>query len=93
MAVQELHPFNDAEIASVSQKCGVYVLFQLENPLLADTANNLRKELRAVKSRFPNATHFSVESLGRRMMLQRVRQLQKELGLVRAVGFVGTRRH
>jgi hypothetical protein len=91
MALQELHPLNDAEIANVSAKCGVYVLFQLENPLLADTSENLRKGLRAAKVSFPSATHFSVEQLSRRGMRQRVRKLRKELGLVRAVGFIGSR--
>jgi hypothetical protein len=91
MSLQELHPFNDAELATVSDKCGVYVLFQLENPLLADTAENLKRELRAAKAKFPAATHFSVEPLSRRVMLRRARELRRELGLVRAVGFVGSR--
>ena len=91
MSLQELHPLNDAELANVSDTCGVYVLFQLENPLLADTAENLKRELRSAKAKFPNATHFSVEPLSRRAIARRLRQLRKDLGLVRAVGFVGSR--
>jgi hypothetical protein len=91
MALQELHPFTAAEIDLVSDKCGVYVLFQLENPLFADTSKNLRTGLRAAKVRFPSATHFSVEQLSRRGMMPRVRKLRKQLGLVRAVGFIGSR--
>jgi hypothetical protein len=91
MSLQEWHPFNDAELANVSDNCGVYVLFQLENPLWADTAENLQRELRAAKAKFPNVTHFSVEPLSRRAIPRRLRQLRKELGLVRAVGFVGSR--
>ncbi|HYL16894.1 MAG TPA: hypothetical protein VEV41_27930 [Terriglobales bacterium] len=94
MALHELHPFNDSEIEKLPRRKGVYVLFQIETPVHADGAANLREALRHAKAEFPQATHFSVEALNRdaRVMKQRVRKLREELHLVRAVGFVGSRR-
>src|SRR2546427_11425949 len=63
MALHELHPFSRLEIAKVPQKRGVYVLFQIENPIHADGAENLRKGLLRGKAEFPGATHFSAETL------------------------------
>ena len=89
--LHELHPFTPEELTRTPQDGGVYVLFQLENPVHADAAANLRKGLRAARSRFPAATYFSVETLQVRRVPKRLRELRQELGLVRAAGF-GSRR-
>jgi len=94
MALHELHPFISSEIKKLPRKGGVYFLFQIETPIHADGAVNLRRALLHAKSEFPQASHFSVEVLdtGAAAMNQRVRTLRDELHLVRAVGFVGSRR-
>ncbi|HLB89506.1 MAG TPA: hypothetical protein VJK29_17760, partial [Terriglobales bacterium] len=73
---------------------GVYVLFQIENPIHADGAENLRKGLLRGKAEFPGATHFSAETLtaSARAVRQRVRELRQELRAVRAAAFMGCRR-
>jgi hypothetical protein len=90
--LHELHPFTDAEVANLPSKRGVYVLFQVQIPLHADGAVNLRKSLLAAKAKFPGATHFSVEALGPSAgsVAQRLRALRKELRRVRAAAFIGT---
>jgi len=94
MALHELHPFQRGEIAKLPQKPGVYVLFQIEVAIHADGARNLRRELRAAKAKFPAATHFAVETpaASSRAIVQRVRQLRKDLSLVRTVSFMGSAR-
>ena len=94
MAVYELHPFTDAEIATVPQERGVYVLYQVENPLYVDAAPNLRQRLVKDKVRLPQATHFALETGYRseQETAERVAQLRKELSRVRAQGFVGFNR-
>jgi hypothetical protein len=89
MALHELHPFCDAEIASLPTKPGVYVLFQIEVAIHADSAVNLRKGLRAARAKFPNASHFSAEVLSAPDLAPRVEQLRKQLRLVRTASFVG----
>ncbi|MBZ5706848.1 MAG: hypothetical protein LAN63_15975 [Acidobacteriia bacterium] len=89
MALQELHPFNDAEIAKLPEKPGVYILFQIEVAVHVDSAGNLRKGVRTAKARFPAASHFSVETLSTRALAQRVKHLRQELKLVRTATFVG----
>ena len=91
MPLHELHPFTESEVSNVPSKRGVYVLFQVQIPLHADGAVNLRKSLLEAKTRFPGATHFSVEALGPSgSVAQRLRALEKELRLVRAAAFIGT---
>ncbi len=94
MPIHELHPFSEPEIARVPQKRGVYVLFQVENPIHADGAENLRKGVLRGKEKFPRATHFAVETLSSnaRAFSQRVRKLREEMKLVRTVTFTGSRR-
>jgi hypothetical protein len=94
MALHELHPFSDWEIAQVPQKRGVYILFQVESPIHADGAENLRKGIVGAKEKFPRATHFAVETLSSnaRAFSQRVRKLKKEMKLVRIRAFLGSAR-
>ena len=61
VALDELHSLTDAEIARLPGKPGIYMLFQVQIPLHADAARNLRQGLRAARSSFPRATHFAVE--------------------------------
>lgn len=89
MALHELHPLCDAEIAQLPEKPGVFVLFQIEVAVHADQAANLRKALRTAKASFPSASHFSVETLAPRALAPRVQQLRKQLRLVRTASFVG----
>jgi hypothetical protein len=91
MPLHELHPFTDAEIALLPHQPGMYVLFQIENPIHADGAQNLRKDVRAAKTKFPHATHFSIETLDAPALAQRLEALRKELKLVRKAGFIGSR--
>lgn len=91
MALSELHPFTDVEIAGAPAAGGVYMLFQVENPIHADQAKNLRQRLREEKAKFPRATHFSVETghadAGQRAA--RVAQVRAELDRVRSKTFIG----
>ncbi|HVO81940.1 MAG TPA: hypothetical protein VMT28_14485 [Terriglobales bacterium] len=89
MALHELHPFCEAEIALLPAKAGVYVLFQIEVAVHVDSTANLRQGLRAAKAKFPYASHFSVETPDPQALLPRVRQLRNELRLVRTASFVG----
>jgi hypothetical protein len=93
MALHELHPLSDGEIAKLPQKPGVYVFFHIEVAVHVDGAQNLRKELLRAKAQFPAATHFSVEMAesNGQGVARRVQQLREQLRLVRTVGFVGTR--
>jgi hypothetical protein len=94
MALYELHPFSEPEIARVSEEAGVYLLFQVENPLHIDAAPNLRQRLGREKARFPQATHFAVETgyKSEREISKRLDQLRQELSHVRVKGFVGSTR-
>lgn len=91
MGIQELHSFCDEETSKLPQKPGVYVLFQVQNPLYADSAINLRTDIREAKKTFPRATHFSVEMIDAEadVIAKRVRQLREQLKLVRLASFVG----
>ena len=94
MALYELHPFTDSEIAAAPEDAGVYVLFQVETPLHVDGAANLRQRLISEKARAPQATHFAVETghKSERDRAKRVETLQKELGRVRVGWFAGPSR-
>ena len=91
MALHELHPFTEAEIASVPEEPGIYVLFQVENPLHVDGAPNLRRQLRGEKARLPQATHFAIETgyKSERDSAKRVEQIKRELSRVRVEWFSG----
>ncbi|HLK32417.1 MAG TPA: hypothetical protein VKT29_04965 [Terriglobales bacterium] len=92
MGLHELHPFTDAEIETIPGEAGVYVLFQVENPLEVGGTGNLRQHLAREKKRLPQATHFAVE-LGYKSepaTADRVRKLLAELSRVRVRGFVGS---
>ena len=92
MALHELHPFSDSEIEKLPRKRGVYVLFQIETPIHAGGATNLHDALLRAQVEFPQASHFSVETLNTAgAMKHRVNKLLEELHLVRSAGFVGKR--
>ena len=94
MALHELHPFTDAEVAGAPQQPGVYVLFQVENPLHVDSAANLHEKLKSEKARLSQATHFAIETgyKTEREAEKRVEKLRKELGRVRVEWFAGSDR-
>ena len=94
MALHELHPYTEAEIAAVPQVAGVYVLFQVENPLHVGGAANLRQRLQSEKARLPQATHFAIETgyTSEREAAKRVDSVKKELGRVRVEWFAGPNR-
>ena len=91
MSLSELHPFIATEIERVPEDAGVFVLFQIQIPIHADQARNLRQHLLRAKKEFPNASHFAVEpgKYGQETT-RRVENLRNDLRLVRAKGFVGT---
>jgi hypothetical protein len=94
MALHELHPYTEAEIAAAPQEAGVYVLFQVENPLHVGGAANLRQQLKSEKARLPQATHFAIETgyTSEREAASRVESVKKELGRVRVEWFAGPNR-
>lgn len=94
MALHELHPFTEAEIASVTEAAGIYLLFQVETPLHVEGAPDLRQRLAGEKSRFPQATHFAVETGHRseQERAQRLAKLKEELQRVRVGWFAGSGR-
>jgi hypothetical protein len=92
MPLHELHPLVSSELAKVPQKAGVYVLFQLENPLAVGRASNLQQALRAAQAEYPGAMYFAVEVLVASKITARLRQLEQELGTVRKRTFVGSAR-
>ena len=95
MPLHELHTFTDGEVARLPLERGVYVLFQIENPIYAGGADNLRQALADAKGRFPAATHFSTEIIegSRRTVTQRLSDVKRELKLVGKEVFVGSRRN
>ena len=70
------------------------LLFQIENPVYAGGAENMRKALADAKRRFPAATHFSTETVEgtRRILTQRVSDVRRELKLVGKEVFVASSR-
>ena len=94
MALHVLHPYTEAEIAFVPQEAGVYVLFQVENPLHVGGAANLRQQLKSEKGRLPQATHFAIETgyASEREAAKRVETVKKELSRVRVEWFAGPNR-
>jgi hypothetical protein len=94
MALHELHPYVEAEIAAVPQEAGVYVLFQVENPLHVGGAANLRQQLKSEKALLPQATHFAIETgyASEREAATRVESVKKELGRVRVEWVAGPNR-
>ena len=91
MALHELHPLTDVEIAGVAATSGIYVLFQVETPLHVDSAANLRQRLASEKTRLPQATHFATETGHRseQEAAQRLEKLRQELRRVRVGWFAG----
>ncbi len=91
MPLSELHPFTQAELARAPEAAGVYVLFQVENPIHSGEAENLRAQLGDEKARFPRATHFAVET-GHEDAQRRTARLQDvraQLERVRSRTFLG----
>ena len=89
MPIYELHLFNKTEVALVPPKAGVFVLYQLENAIVAEGAGDLRKSLRAALKKFPAATHFATEILPGREVTLRAQKLKEELNRVRVSTFMG----
>ena len=90
MPLHEFHPFCDAELAKVPAERGVYVLFQIQIPLHAEGAENLRSALHAAKAQFPGASHFAFELLDTAALVEdRVHDLRRQLRRVRTATFVG----
>ena len=88
MSLHELHSVTETEIAKVPSTRGVYVLYQVQNPLHADGSDNLREALTAARMQFPRATHFSVEACESPAQLAaRLQQLREELRMVRTLAF------
>ena len=94
MPLSELHPYTEAEVARAPQAAGVYVLFQVENPLHVDSAPNLRQRLASEKAQLPQATHFAIETgyKSEHEAAKRVEKLKQELGRVRVEWFAGSNR-
>lgn len=91
MPLSELHPFLESEVATVPAASGIYVLFQVENPIHAGEADDLRADLREQRRAFPRATHFSVET-GHPDPTQRgerLAQVLAQLQRVRSKTFIG----
>ena len=93
MALDQFHPLSSSEIAKVPQKRGVYLLFQIQIPIHAGSAENLRKELVRARRKFSGASHFSMETMNgdARSVGQRVRKVNERLKLVRTGAFGGAR--
>jgi hypothetical protein len=91
MPLSELHPFTEAELATAPEGAGVYVLFQVENPIHSDEADNLRAQLRKEKLGFPRATHFAVETghADAQRRAARLQEVQAQLNRVRSRTFTG----
>ena len=91
MPLHELHPFNsDTEIAKAPAGRGVYVLYQIQIPLHAGGAENLREALTQARSDFPGASHFAVELHATSAEVEsRVNELRQQFRRVRSSAFVG----
>jgi len=89
MPLYELHTFIDSEVAKVPQECGVYVLYQVENPVAAESALDLRSALRAAKATHPRASHFAIEILDPGAVDDRLRSVKDDLAHVRKSAFMG----
>jgi hypothetical protein len=88
MPLHEFHPFTDTEIAKIPHQPGVFLIFQVEVPVHVDGAKDLREAVRNVRSQYPAATHFAVETLeGERAIGARLKTLQRELSRVRSATF------
>jgi hypothetical protein len=93
MALDQFHPLSSAEIAKAPQGRGIYLLFQIQIPIHAGGAENLRKELVRARRQFPGASHFSMETMNvdAQSVGRRVCEVKKRLKLVRTGAFVGSR--
>ena len=90
MPLHELHPFQNSEIAKVTEERGVYVLYQIQVPLHAEGAENLRDALFEARASFPGASHFAVETHADATLVEeRVRDLRQQFRRVRSSAFVG----
>jgi hypothetical protein len=88
MGLGELHPFCEEEVAGVAAERGIYVLFQIQIPIHVDATQDLRSGLREARTKFPRASHFSVETAASDAVMQvRLEELQKQMTRVRASTF------
>jgi hypothetical protein len=90
MPLYELHTFTDAEVVKVAPESGIYVLYQVENPVVAEAASDLREALRTAKAKHIRATHFAVETLAANAVAGRLRSVKDDLRRVRKSTFMGT---
>jgi hypothetical protein len=90
MPLYELHTFTETELAKVSPEPGIFVLYQIENPITSESATDLRRALAEAKSRHPRATHFAVETLSPNEIPERLRSVQDDLRRVRKSTFMGS---
>jgi excinuclease UvrABC nuclease subunit len=94
MNLYQLHPFTREEIQNMPARPGVFVLFQVENHIYVGGGANLRKLLQSALPKYPQATHFAVETArtSASAIRDRVRSLREQLSRVRKAGFVATLR-
>jgi hypothetical protein len=90
MPLYELHTFSDDEVARVTQQSGIFVLYQVENPVAAESASDLRSALVEARSKHPRATHFAVETLPPDEIPERLRSVRDDLSRVRKSTFMGS---
>jgi len=90
MPLYELHTFTDTEVVKVPKESGVYVLYQVENPILAESAPDLRKALREAETKNPQASHFAIEVLPASALAVRLQDVKADLARVRKSAFMGS---
>jgi hypothetical protein len=90
MPLYELHTFADDEVAKVSHESGIFVLYQVENPVAAESASDLRRALGEAKAMHPRATHFAIEILPSNEIADRLRSVKNDLSRVRKSTFMGS---
>jgi len=77
-------------MAKVPAERGVYVLYQIQIPLHAGGAENLREALIQVHSDFPGASHFAIELHATTAEVEaRVDELRQQFRRVRSSAFAG----
>jgi hypothetical protein len=91
MPLYELHTFTDEEVAKVSPESGIFVLYQVENPIAAESATDLRRALQDAKAAHPRATHFAIETLPSDKIADRLCSVRDDLSRVRKSTFMGSR--
>ena len=90
MPLYELHTFTHAEVVKVPKESGVYVLYQVENPIVAESAPDLQKALREEKTKHPQASHFATEVLAASALPERLQNVRDDLARVRKSAFMGS---